>query len=816
MNEQRFRSLVDNSYDVITLLDAQGTILYQSPSVRRVLGDDPDEKIGKNVFEPGRVHHEDLEKVRQALAEVVANPGAPTTVEYRMRHVDGSWRYIDSVGVNLLDDPSVAGIVVNFRDVTERREIEVRLREAEERYRTLVERVPPIIYIQRPKEGQTAAYDTTYMSPRVEDILGYSPRRFLEDPGFWDDLIHPDDRETVRAEDERTDRTGEPFFMEYRMIARDERTVWIQDEATLVRDEGGEPLYWFGVQTDVTERHKAEERYRTLVERMPAVTYIEEIEDASSTLYMSPQIEDLLGYPQEQWLGSLDHWKESIHPEDREKVLAENAHSNLTGEPFKTEYRLLHRNGEVVWVHDEAVLVEGPDGHSRFWQGVITDIKERKALEEQLKHQAFHDSLTNLPNRQLLLDRLGQALRRTRRRRGRRVALLLMDLDNFKSINDSLGHQLGDEVLVAVAERLKGCLRPEDTLARFGGDEFIVLLEDPWEPADAVRVAERVMEALREPFVVDGRELFVKTSIGIALGTSRTKSPEDLLRDADTAMYRAKAEDSSYRVFEPVMYEHALRRLKTENDLQRAIELEEFVVHYQPIVDLRSEEAEVWGVEALVRWQHPEQGLLDPEDFVPVAEESGLVIPMGERVLKEACEQAKAWQERHPHLPPLVMTVNLSARQLGRPDLARTITGVLRETGLEARSLSLDITETVYVKTLEGNTGILNDLKGLGLKISIDDFGAGYSSLSYLKRFPADTLKVDRSFIRAMGEVVEDTVIVKMIIDLAHTFGMEVIAEGVEIEEQLESLRSMGCDFAQGYHLARPLPPEDVPEFLAE
>jgi predicted signal transduction protein with EAL and GGDEF domain len=311
-------------------------------------------------------------------------------------------------------------------------------------------------------------------------------------------------------------------------------------------------------------------------------------------------------------------------------------------------------------------------------------------------------------------------------------------------------------------------------LARFGGDEFVVLIEDVEAPQDAVRVAERILEGLREPFVVSGRELFLRASIGIALGTARTKSPEDLIRDADTAMYEAKEAGLSYRVFDPAMYERAVGRLEMENELRRAIEADEFVVHYQPIVSLRS--GEVWGVEALVRWNHPERGLLDPWEFMAVAEQSGIVVPMGEGVLQEACRQAKEWQEEHPRIPPLVMSVNLSARQLQRPDIAQIVERVLKKTGLEARYLRLDITETVYIQVLEGNTQALDELTRMGVYISIDDFGMGYSSLAYLKRLPANALKVDKSFVKRLGEDVEDTAIVRMVIELAHTLGMEAIA----------------------------------------
>ena len=391
--------------------------------------------------------------------------------------------------------------------------------------------------------------------------------------------------------------------------------------------------------------------------------------------------------------------------------------------------------------------------------------------------------------------------------------MLFMDLDNFKVVNDSLGHEVGDALLVAVAERLRSLLRPEDTLARFGGDEFTVLIEDVEDPSDPVRVAERIAEGLREPFVLDGREFFVMTSVGIALNSARQKSPEDLLRDADTAMYRAKEEATPYQVFDSTMYQRVLGRLELENELRKALEIGEFVVHYQPIVSLRS--GEVRRVEALVRWNHPERGLLNPWEFMALAEESGIVVPMGELVLEEACRWAKGGQEERPRTPPLVMSVNLSARQLGRPDLAKTVERVLRETGFEGSCLSLDITETVYIKTLEGNAAALDELKRLGVCISIDDFGIGYSSLAYLKRIPADVLKIDKSFVAGLGENLEDTAIVRMVIELAHTLEMEVIAEGVENEAQATLLKEMGCDLAQGFHFSEPLPPEAVLEFLA-
>jgi diguanylate cyclase (GGDEF)-like protein/PAS domain S-box-containing protein len=806
-SDRWLRSVVEHFSEIVTIVDPDGTLRYASPAFERVLGYDSEEAIGTmNVLD--HVHPADLPHVLEEAEEALAEGGITTIeAEYRFRHADGSWRWMESVGTYLLDDPEVEGVVVVSRDVTGRKR-------AEERYRTLVERVPAVVYLQ-----EIGSPDSTmYMSPQIETLTGYTPEECKEPDLTWR-MVHPEDREQMQTEDERTGEPGEVFASEYRVVHRDGRTVWVRNESVLVEDEVTGSRYWQGFMLDITERKRAEEkirnaeeRYRTLVEQIPAVTYIDPVDDPDTSLYTSPHIEEMLGYTPQEWQNEK-LWPKRLHPEDRERVLAADERFEAGGRPFREEYRLLAKDGSVVWVREEAVLVRDEAGEPLYWQGVFYDITERKFLEERLEHRALHDSLTGLPNRQLFMDRLGQALRRTRRRKKGRVAVLFMDLDGFKVVNDSLGHEAGDLLLAAVAKRLKRCLRPEDTLARFGGDEFVVLVEDVEAADEAVRVAERIIDELRERFVLDGRELYARASIGIAIGEDRTKDPDDLLRDADTAMYRAKDEGWEYAVFDPVMYEKAIDRLEVENDLGRAVEQEEFVVHYQPIVSLQT--GEVFAVEALVRWEHPERGLLDPDEFVPMSEESGLVIPMGEQVLREACLKAKEWQEAHPRTPPLVMSVNLSATQLVSPDLAETVEGILKETGLEGSCLTLDVTETVYVRALAGNTATLDRLRGLGARISIDDFGVGYSSLAYLKRLPADSLKIDRSFVKGLGENVEDTAIVHMIIELAHTLGLKVIAEGVEGKEQAELLREMGCDMAQGYHFSTPLPSQEIPALLS-
>ena len=681
------RFIVQNSSDIVMVVDPDGTFRYASPAFGRILGYDPGEASGKNLFD--LVHPDDVPRVLEGTKRVASRgvPDGTDVVEYRFRHKDGSWKWMEGRVTDRQADPVVGGIVVNARDITERKGSEESLREAEQKYRTLVEQIPVVAYIDRADGSDTP-------------------------------------------------------------------------------------------------------------------------------LYTSPQIEGLIGYTPEEGSG-VRLWREHLHSEDRERVLAADERFERADEKrFGAEYRLIAKDGSVVWVLEDAVLVKDATGSPLYWQGILYDITERKEAEKWLEHRTLHDLLTDLPNRLLLLDRLGHALARTEREGRGQVAVLFMDLDRFKVINDSLGHEAGDRLLVAVAERLKGYMRPEDTLARFSGDEFVVLVEDVESPEQAIRVAERIhTDVLESSFVLEGREIYVGTSVGIALGNARTKSAEDLLRNADMAMYRAKREGSGYSMFDPALYEWAVRQLQLENDLRRAIEGEELVLHYQPIFDLDNQG--VWGVEALVRWQHPERGLVMPEEFIPLGEETGLIAPMGRWVLEEACRRTKEWQQSYPSSAPLGVIVNFSATQLRHPDCVRSIEEALTTSGLDTGSLILDVTESTFLDVFENDTLPLKRIEKLGVKIFIDDFGTGYSSLSYLKRLPASALKIDKSFVAGLGEDSEDTAIVRMVVDLAHTLGLESIAEGVENEEQVRLLGGMGCKYAQGYYWQRPCTAEKLEKMLA-
>ncbi|CAN5811766.1 hypothetical protein BH18ACT11_BH18ACT11_07830 [soil metagenome] len=427
------------------------------------------------------------------------------------------------------------------------------------------------------------------------------------------------------------------------------------------------------------------------------------------------------------------------------------------------------------------------------------------------RYQALHDPLTDLPNRALFLDRLEQELV-SAERAGRVVAVLFLDLDNFKVINDSLGHNVGDRLLVGVSRRLSNSLRPRDSAARFGGDEFTILLTNLWDAGGAVRVTKRLLETLHEPFAVGNHEVAVSASVGIALGNGDTAGPSDLLRNADTALYQAKGTKGRYEVFRPKMHIQNLKRLKLEEDLRRAIEGGGgFEVHYQPQVTLDT--STIAEMEALVRWVHPRRGLVMPSEFIQVTEETGLIVPIGERVLEEACRQAREWRTHNGRSP--TMCVNLSMRQLQDPDLVDKVEEALRRSALDANKLKLEITETAVMEDEQHVINVLRDLRSLGVRIALDDFGSGFSSLNYVKNLPVDGLKIDKSFIDGLGEGTVNDAIVRLIVDFAHTLGLEVTAEGVENERQVASLAAMRCDLAQGFYFSRPLSSEAAGELVA-
>jgi diguanylate cyclase (GGDEF)-like protein/PAS domain S-box-containing protein len=525
----------------------------------------------------------------------------------------------------------------------------------------------------------------------------------------------------------------------------------------------------------------------------------------NGTAYFSPRWKSMLGYRENEIGGAIEEWFSRVAAEDS-VALHKALDAHLSGqEPhFEHEHRITRKDGTARWVLARGLAMRDASGGPYRMAGSLSDISAWKRAEEQLLHDALYDALTQLPNRALFLDHLGLAMDQARRRRDSMFAVLFIDLDRFKNINDSLGHSVGDDLLVELARRLTHFLRPGDTVARLGGDEFAVLLNDVHGAGDATRVAERIQELIREKIVIGGREVFTGASIGVAFSSPAYKHPEEILRDADTAMYRAKAAGRGcYQVFDQTMHRSVVALLKLETELRRAVELRQFVMHYQPIVALES--GRIVGFEGLVRWKHPDRGLVNPERFIAVAEETGLIVPLGWWVLRQACWHAREWQQLLPSEPPLYVSVNVSGKVVMQPDMFERVTKILEETGLPPTSLRLEITENVIMDHGDVALSKLAQFHDLGVQFLVDDFGTGYSSLSYLQRFSYDTLKIDRSFISGMESKSDASAIVQTIVALANMLKINVIAEGVETAVQFNRLREIGCSHGQGFWFSRPV-----------
>ncbi len=559
-----------------------------------------------------------------------------------------------------------------------------------------------------------------------------------------------------------------------------------------------------------------------------AADMIAVVDSDGNRLYNSPAYQKILGYSQEELAGSS---MEQIHPDDRARVLGAAEKARITGRGERLEYRIRHRDGTWRVLESTANAIRGDMGQTQGLVVVNRDITERKRAEEALAHNAVHDGLTNLANRTLLLDRLGRALATARRHADFKFAVLFIDIDGFKVFNDSLGHVAGDALLIQIAERLAACLRRADTisrprqdedpeanfgdhtLARPGGDEFAVLAEELRNPSDAIRVAERVQEKLALPFEIDGHEIVITASIGIVFNSDTSAQAQDVLRDAEIAMYRAKHTGKAHcEVFDNAMHAGALKRLQLETDLRRALDQGEFLVYYQPIVSVK--DGRIVGFEALTRWRTA-RGFVMPNDFIPVADETGIILSINRELLAESCKQLLSWQRLFPSDPPLSLSVNISPKQFAQADLAAQIGHIFEQIGMHPACVDLEITETIAMADAEKSAGMLSGLKALGVGLDIDDFGTGYSSLSRLQSFRVDTLKIDRVFISRMDHDHETLAIVRVIIMLAHSLGLKVVAEGVETQEQLNLLRALGCERAQGYLFSKPVDDETILHLLA-
>jgi diguanylate cyclase (GGDEF)-like protein/PAS domain S-box-containing protein len=534
----------------------------------------------------------------------------------------------------------------------------------------------------------------------------------------------------------------------------------------------------------------------------------------TNKIYFSPRWKGMLGYEEDQIEDDPAEWFDRIHPQDVEKVkLAISAHIRGLTAHFESEHRVQHKNGEYLWMLSRGLAVRDKDSSATRIAGSQTDISGRKTAEAKLLHDAFYDRLTGLPNRALFMDRLRSAIERSKRRSDYGFAVLFLDLDQFKNVNDTLGHPVGDQLLVAIGNMLKSNLRATDTVARLGGDEFVILLEDTKDENAAITISKWIVKKFSSPFRLAENDVFVTTSIGIVLSTLGYDQPEDVLRDADIAMYAAKAQGKGiFQVFNPAMRERILRRVGLEADFRQALVSKQIRIHYQPIISIRT--GELLGLEALARWQHPERGLISPLEFIPLAQETGLIITLDQWMLTEASRQVHAWQARYHLDPALKLNINIAHSLFTQTGLTNRIEAILKDTGLDKHNLQLEITEDALVEHNGPISRIISELNNMGIEVNIDDFGTGYSSLIHLQKLPVSALKIDHTFIQQLRQVSGNTEIVRTIIDLAHDLKLTVYAEGIETPEQLNQLKAMDCDCGQGFLFSPPLDPEAIEALL--
>ncbi len=687
------------------------------------------------------------------------------------------------------------------------------LKEREERFRQIAENVREVFFVISAKTDEIL-----YISPTYETVWGRSCQSLYEDPQSWLFAIHPEDSYKAIATIETQFRTGDDFEEEYRIIRPDKSICWVRVRAFPVRDVMGKVNRFVGIAEDITMRREAEEALRKSEEQFRLTFEMAPIGMAISTLKgkfkkVNQALSEALGYSQAELLELS--FAEISHPDDW--VIHRNLERQLIKgqeSDFQIEKRFIAKNGRIVDTLLKVLVVRNADGQPLHFNNQIVDITERKYMEQQLLHDALHDALTKLPNRALFMDRLEQQLKKSQNQKDYLFAVLFLDLDRFKVVNDSVGHLVGDKLLIEIGRRLEGSIAPTDTVARLGGDEFTILLENIASKSEATLVAESIYQTLTFPFNIEGYELFTTASIGIALSSQGYEKPEDILRDADLTMYSAKEQGKArYEIFDNSLRDRAVQRLELETDLRRALERGEFEVYYQPITSLRL--GILSGFEALARWNHPTKGRIKPDNFIPICEETGLIIPLGNWLLQQACQAAKDWQLKYPEHPAIRMSVNLSGQQFRELQLIEEIDRILEETGLEGKFLKLEITESILIDNLETVTNMILTLRKRQIQFSIDDFGTGYSSLSYLHRFPVDTIKIDRSFVSQMQADGENTAIVKAIVTLAHMLKMDVIAEGIETTSQLAQLRLLECEYGQGFFFSRPLNHQQAEALIA-
>ncbi len=925
-SEERFRFLADHAPVLIWMTGPNGQCMFVNKPWLDFTGRTLQEERGRGWTE--RMHHQDSGYCF-GVYQAALRDKRPFTMEYRLRRVDGEYRWILHTGVPLFTSGGwFTGYIGSCVDVTDRKQAEQEIKEAQTFLQSIVENIPDMIFVKDAADLKFVRFNKA-----GEDLLGYSRHELIGKSDY--DFFPPDQAEFFTAKDrEVLQGEGVLEIPEEPIQTRFKGERVLHTKKIPILDDRGKPRFLLGIAEDITDRKQTEEKFRGMFDAsgdgigyatldgvlldvnhafcrltgyskqellgglryqditppeyherearlvqdllktgLPVVYEKEYVRKDGSRVPVSLNVFVVKGtreqpdalaaiikditeakraeqavresrdyymrlfdeFPAMIWQAGLDGrcnyfntswlrftgraleqevgegWVEGVHPEDRARCLAEYRHAFHARTPFEIEYRLRRYDGTYRWIIDHGHPFQALNGNFAGYIGSCYDITERKQTEERIQHLATHDELTGLPNRRLFLDRLDHAMAQARRRQ-QKLVVLMLDLDKFKYVNDTFGHTIGDVLLHGVAGRLQECVRESDTVARLGGDEFAVLLPEIAHPEDAAKIAQKILDIFTEPCDFGGNEVFVTASLGLSIFPQDGSDAETLIKNADNALYRAKEQGrNTYQFWTADLKLRSTERLQLEDRLRSALERDEFVLFYQPQVDPRS--GQIVGLETLLRWRHAELGLLAPAAFIGLAEETGLIVPIGVWVIRKACTQAKAWQDRG--YPPIRIGVNLSPKQFRFHGLVTQISQILAETGLEPRWLNLEITEMLAMHDVEWTVETLRALSALGVQISIDDFGTGYASMGYMKRFPVNVLKIDQSFVKEMTAGSENAAFVPAIIAMAHTLKLKVIAEGVESQEQLTLLQPHECEGMQGYLFSRPVPAEECERLLA-
>lgn len=804
-SEKTLRLVLEATQDGVWDWAIQTGTVHYSPGWSRILGYDPSETQSNYEFWESRIHRDDRTATLDILKAHLEGHSPVFATEHRLRTKEGWWKWVLGRGriVERNPDGTPLRAVGTMTDITERKDVEEALRQSEESFRSAFENTPIGMAI--------VGLDESFLrvNQALCSILGYTKKELLAKT--VPSITHPDDNsaDAIRKIPIAAGATRH-FHAVRRYIHADGHVVWAQLSVSLVTDSHGKPLYYISQLEDVTERKLAEEQLRLAAKVFDASNEAIMIADGyRRILVVNDAFTEITGYAPDEVIGTIPAVLDSGHHNPEFYVPLWHSLNHIghwRGEIFDRR-----KNGEPYPQWTSISAVRNPDGELTHYVAIFSDISERKDAEARIEYLAHHDALTDLPNRMLLRDRLEHALAHAEREKNI-VALLFLDLDHFKVINDSLGHLVGDKLLQAVAQRLVQCVRETDTVSRHGGDEFLILLTDSHDTDAVARTSQKILDQLAQPFDIDGHTLSTSFSIGITLYPADGIDFGTLLKHADTALYHAKQSGrNAYHFFTEAMNATAQERMQLESRLRQAIERNEFTLHYQPQVELGS--GRVIGAEALIRWNSPELGQVSPARFIPIAEDSGLILQIGEWVLYEACRQARAWQKEG--IPGLVVAVNVSAVQLRRGNLPDSVANALEQSGLDSSHLELELTESMLLQDVDHVFETVQELSAMGITLSIDDFGTGYSSMSYLKRLAINKLKIDQSFVRDLTSDPEDAAIVRAVIEMARSLKLTTIAEGVETEQQLNLLKNYACDQVQGYHLSRPLPADEFCRLLA-